>query len=59
MNWTGVHTFQFILSAPTSSRFMTKKKSSRKGGATTRRSSRSLLTMAKGTFDGISCSRYR
>uniref|UniRef100_A0A8C3FJV9 Uncharacterized protein n=1 Tax=Chrysemys picta bellii TaxID=8478 RepID=A0A8C3FJV9_CHRPI len=40
-------------------RFMTKKKSSRKGGATTRRSSRSLLTMAKGTFDGISCSRYR
>uniref|UniRef100_A0A8D2JFU5 Uncharacterized protein n=1 Tax=Varanus komodoensis TaxID=61221 RepID=A0A8D2JFU5_VARKO len=69
MNWTGVHIFQFILRAaqypcqtrspPTSNKFMTKKKSARKAGATTRRSRRRRLTTAKGTSDGISCSRYR
>uniref|UniRef100_A0A8C3SXH6 Uncharacterized protein n=1 Tax=Chelydra serpentina TaxID=8475 RepID=A0A8C3SXH6_CHESE len=55
MNWTGVHTFQFILSATQFFPWNTRDISD----ATTRRSSRSLFTMAKGTFDGISCSRYR
>uniref|UniRef100_A0A8C8W881 Uncharacterized protein n=1 Tax=Peromyscus maniculatus bairdii TaxID=230844 RepID=A0A8C8W881_PERMB len=44
---------------PTSNKFMMRKNSSRKVGAKSRRSSRSLLTMAKGTSGGIQYSIKR
>uniref|UniRef100_A0A8D2ILP3 Uncharacterized protein n=1 Tax=Urocitellus parryii TaxID=9999 RepID=A0A8D2ILP3_UROPR len=70
-NCRGVHTRQFILRAgqkpllilvaktPTSSRFMTRKNSSRKAGAKTRRSKRSLLMPAQGAPGGIQWSMSR